>query len=135
VVGDEPFLRLGAVFAIGILIEFQRGWQLRSLPEGARGADICTFDLVCLLGGIAALHDRRHLLTFGLAAMVVSGDAVLTATAATALLLDVKLSLHAWLGHLSRDELFAVLQLFVMSVVLLPVLPDRGFCPRGALNS
>jgi uncharacterized membrane protein (DUF4010 family) len=28
-----------------------------------------------------------------------------------------------------------VLQLFVMSVVLLPVLPDRGFCPRGALNS
>ncbi len=67
--------------------------------------------------------------------MVVSGDAALTVATMTALLLDVELSLHAWLGHLSRDELFAVLQLFVMSVVLLPVLPDRGFCPRGALNS
>ncbi len=83
------------MLTIGIFIEFQHGWQLRSLLKGARGADICTFDLVCLLGGIAALHDRRHLLTFGLAAMVVSGDTVLTATAATALLLDVKLSLYA----------------------------------------
>ncbi len=172
--GSEPFLRLAAALAIGVLIGLERGWQSRELPEGARGAGIRTFGLIGLLGGITAslaetlgpmamvaifsafavimligrlraaeiTHDMgltttiAALLTFALAAMAVIGDAALAAAGAvvTALLLGVKPTLHAWLEHLSRDELFAVLQLLVMSVVLLPVLPDRGFGPWAALN-
>jgi uncharacterized membrane protein (DUF4010 family) len=42
--------------------------------------------------------------------------------------------LHRWLAGLERLELAAALQLLVISLVLLPVLPDRGFGPGAVLN-
>jgi len=76
------------------------------------------------------------LLAFVLAVVAVSGDARLAAAGAviTTLLLGIKPTLHAWLERIAYDELLAVLKLLVMSVVLLPVLPNRGFGPWQTLN-
>ena len=76
------------------------------------------------------------LLTFALGALAVRGDMALAAAGAviTALLLGIKPIVHHWLTRITYDELLAVLKLLVMSVVLLPVLPDRGFGPWSALN-
>lgn len=76
------------------------------------------------------------MLTFALGALA-SLDYIAVASAvgvATALVLGFKPELHHWLKTISRAELLAMLKLLLISVVLLPVLPDRGFGPWLALN-
>jgi len=76
------------------------------------------------------------LLTFVLGTLATLDHASLAASAAvvTALLLRFKDVLHGWLRRLERRELHAVLQLLLISVVLLPVLPDQGYGPWQVLN-
>lgn len=49
-------------------------------------------------------------------------------------LLRFKTALHGWLKQLRLQELTAGIQLLLISVVLLPLLPNRGFGPWSALN-
>jgi uncharacterized membrane protein (DUF4010 family) len=67
------------------------------------------------------------LLAFALGALAVMGDKTAAAAAgvATALLLALKAALHAWLKRLTWEELRAGLILAAMTVILLPLLPDR----------
>jgi uncharacterized membrane protein (DUF4010 family) len=76
------------------------------------------------------------LLTFVLGALAASGEVAVAAAAAVvaALLLSSKPALHRWLGTLNREELSAGLQLLLLSVVVLPLLPDQGYGPWQALN-
>lgn len=76
------------------------------------------------------------LLTFGLGALAGNGE--LTAAASTAvvvtLLLGFKAELHGLLLRIDRQELLATLRLLLISVVLLPILPNTGFGPWAAFN-
>lgn len=76
------------------------------------------------------------LLTFVFGAVAGLGHADLAGAGAVAMviLLGLKPELHAWLQRISRDELKALFTLLLISVVLLPVLPDRDFGPWGAWN-
>jgi uncharacterized membrane protein (DUF4010 family) len=76
------------------------------------------------------------LIAYALGAVAATGELALAASAAvvTALLLGLKPAMHGWLRRISETELLAGLKLLVISVVLLPVLPDRGFGPWEALN-
>ena len=71
------------------------------------------------------------MLTFVLGALAARGQMQIAVAAAvlTAMLLGIKPILHGWIARISFEELLAVLKLLVMSAVLLPVLPDRGFGP------
>ena len=87
-------------------------------------------------GDIGATTQFAALLTFALAALAGRGHLVIAAAGGvvTALLLGYKGRLHEWLGRLERRELEAAIQLLLISVVLLPLLPDRGYGPWEALN-
>ncbi len=76
------------------------------------------------------------LVTFVLGCLAVAGEAVLAASAAviTALVLDNKKELHEALQKLQEYELDAALKLLLISIVLLPLLPNRTYVPWGALN-
>jgi uncharacterized membrane protein (DUF4010 family) len=76
------------------------------------------------------------LLTFVLGALAASGQVAAAAAGAVvaALLLSAKPAMHRWLGTLRRHELSAGLQLLLLSVVVLPLLPDQGYGPWQALN-
>lgn len=76
------------------------------------------------------------LLTFLLGAQATQGDLTLAAAAAVVatLLLDLKTTLHGWLARIEERELTALLRLLLISVVILPFLPDRDFGPWQALN-
>ena len=76
------------------------------------------------------------MLAFALGAYAVLGDMVLAAAAGVAatLLLALKAMLHDWLRRLTWSELRSGLVLLAMTVILLPVLPNRAFGPFGALN-
>lgn len=76
------------------------------------------------------------LLTFVFGSVAVVGEVAIAAAAAvvTTLLLSYKPALHRWLGTLELGELRAGIKLLIISVVLLPVLPNRGYGPWQALN-
>jgi len=80
--------------------------------------------------------EVAELLVFLLGALAVLGDTTLAAAGAVAILalLSAKPALHQWVEQIKRLELTAAVELLVLSVVLLPVLPDRGFGPGEALN-
>lgn len=76
------------------------------------------------------------LLTFALGALVVAGFALVAVAVAviSVFILDAKTRLHGWLTRLSESELLAIFKLLLISVVALPLLPNRGFGPGGVLN-
>ena len=76
------------------------------------------------------------LVTFALGALAAQGEVVIAASAAviTTVLLGLKPVLHGWLQHLHRVELFAAFKLLLISVVMLPLLPDKGYGPWQVLN-
>lgn len=87
-------------------------------------------------GDLSATTAMAGLLTFLLGATAVKGEMAVAASGAVvaAILLSVKPILHGWLQRIEYRELSAALKLLLISVVLLPVLPDRGFGPWAALN-
>ncbi len=76
------------------------------------------------------------LLTFALGALATLGYGELAAAGAvvTTILLGVKPTLHRWVRRLEERELHAVLKLLLISVVVLPLLPNQGYGPWEALN-
>lgn len=76
------------------------------------------------------------LLTFALGVLAVRGDMVLAAAVAVVAvaLLDLREAMHGWIQRIDKAELSAAIKLLLISVVVLPVLPDRGYGPGGVLN-
>lgn len=105
-------LAVAALFAVSFR---QAAESAATLSITTAVAGLATFCLGLLAGG-------------GHGAIAV-GTAVVVA-----LLLDLKPILHAWLRRIQRAELNAALQLGVLSAVVLPLLPDAGYGPYGALN-
>ncbi|EIJ34367.1 MgtC/SapB family protein [Thiothrix nivea] len=85
---------------------------------------------VSITGVVAAL------LVFILGALAVSGmEEIAVAVGVVALLLlEYKPLLHRWVNALEESELRAASKLLLISAVVLPLLPDRGFGPWQALN-
>ncbi|SEA34910.1 Uncharacterized membrane protein, DUF4010 family [Desulfuromusa kysingii] len=75
-------------------------------------------------------------LTFCFGAVAVAVDPVIATAAAvvTAIILDNKEEIHSWVHKLKAHELDAGLKLLVISVVLLPLLPNQQMGPGGVLN-
>ena len=76
------------------------------------------------------------LITFTLGATAARGHLTLAAIAGvtTAVMLSLKPVLHHWLKTLQEQELSAAFKLLLISVVMLPVLPNEGYGPWQALN-
>jgi uncharacterized membrane protein (DUF4010 family) len=76
------------------------------------------------------------LITFTLGALTVFGHITLASASAVVItsLLGFKPLLHGWLKKLEQEELNATLKLLLISVVILPILPDQGYGPWDAFN-
>lgn len=77
-----------------------------------------------------------EMIAFSLGALAAMGDGAAAAAGgvvATALL-GAKDTLHGWLRRLEQLELRAAIKLLLISVVLLPVLPNQGYGPEEVLN-
>lgn len=76
------------------------------------------------------------MLCFTLGAFAVRGDMVVAAACGVVVmgLLALKPVLHSWLKRLSWIELRSVLVLLTMTLILLPLLPNRTVDPWSALN-
>jgi uncharacterized membrane protein (DUF4010 family) len=76
------------------------------------------------------------LVTFTLGALTVFGHATLASASAVVItaLLGSKPLLHGWMKKLEQRELNATLKLLLISVVMLPILPDEGYGPWAVFN-
>lgn len=76
------------------------------------------------------------LVAFLLGALPVYGYASLAAAAAvlTSILLSLKPLLHGWLKRLEPEDWYATLKLLLISVVMIPLLPNKGYGPWQAIN-
>lgn len=76
------------------------------------------------------------LITFLLGVLAGFGHFEVAASAAvvTAVILGLKPALHRWLMTIERQELAAAFKLLVISIVVLPILPNQGYGPWEALN-
>ncbi|MCC4263779.1 DUF4010 domain-containing protein [Oceanimonas baumannii] len=76
------------------------------------------------------------LLTFCFGALAMAGSPAIAATAAviTVFILDNKREIHGLLRKLQEHELDAGLKLLLISVVMLPLLPNQQMGPGGVVN-
>lgn len=76
------------------------------------------------------------LVTFTLGALTVFGHITLASATAVVItsLLSFKPLLHGWVKKLEQHELNATLELLLISVVVLPILPNQGYGPWAAFN-
>lgn len=76
------------------------------------------------------------LTTFILGLSATAGQALIAAISAVVIttLLGLKPILHAWVRRLSAEELNASIKFLLISVVLLPLLPNQGYGPWQAFN-
>jgi uncharacterized membrane protein (DUF4010 family) len=70
----------------------------------------------------------------GVASMLGAMAPAAAVAVVAALLLAMKAPLHRWVARIERLELDAVLKLALISVVVLPLLPDQGYGPGEVLN-
>lgn len=123
--------------ATGLMAESQGGWVLAGgmaaigliagvahfrSPQAERDVSITTLTALLCTFGLAALAGLGYLAGAGGAAVVM------------VLLLGIKPELHGFLRRIRREELLATIRLLLVSVVILPILPDQGYGPGQALN-
>ncbi len=87
-------------------------------------------------GSFGATTVIAAMLAFALGALAVLGDprAAAAAGVVVATLLAAKAILHAWLERLTWEELRSGLILLAMTVIMLPLLPDRELSPWFPVN-
>ena len=141
--------RVGGLRTYGLTGLLGGVWTLlaRELGGVALGLGFAALATVWLLAHLQVVRQRSEpdlgvtsvvaaLLTFALGGLAVAGHMAVAAAGGviTALLLGLKPQLHAGLKQLTENELMAVMKLALISVVILPVLPNEGYGPWGALN-
>jgi len=131
----------GMIALLGAII-VQLGGAYRDLLLGAGLLGIA------MLMGTGYWRETRHsadvsittsiaaLVAFSLGAMAGLGHLVVASSSAVVvtIILDFRLELHSMVAHIEKEELAATLRLLLISVVLLPILPNRGLGPWNALN-
>jgi uncharacterized membrane protein (DUF4010 family) len=121
------------------------GLAARHVDTAGFGLGFLAFSAVMATVHVTGLRHSDHpgitslvaaLLTFALGALAALGSVV--PAAATAVVASLLLGFKPWfkraLAGLEELELHATLKLLLLTVVLLPILPDRGFGPGDALN-
>jgi uncharacterized membrane protein (DUF4010 family) len=139
--------RIAGIRTFGLIGLLGGLWQLLAREAGEILFAIAFLAFVVLLA-ISHIAEARvskdygvttliaAMITFVLGALAVRGHHVIAATGAvlTTILLSLKPLLHRWLQRVEAAELAAALKLLLVSVVILPVLPDQGYGPWQALN-
>ncbi|HLF97428.1 MAG TPA: MgtC/SapB family protein [Methylococcaceae bacterium] len=145
--GGEEGSRVAGIRTFGLISLLGALWQLLSAAHGPLTLAVAfgAFALLIVAGAVLEIRGKNNysittpvaaLVAFALGALAMAGHLALAAAASvlTTVLLGLKPVLHGWLRRLEPRELNATFMLLLISVVLLPVLPDRTFDPWQALN-
>jgi uncharacterized membrane protein (DUF4010 family) len=138
IAGLRTFSLIGLLGGVAVLLSREVGTWFIGVAFAAVGALSITAHVLDVqedqdLGSTTAFS---MMLVFVLAAWASHG-AVIPAMAVTVVvisLLGYKPVLHSWLKMISSQDFYAGAKLLIISVVLLPLLPNQGYGPWQALN-
>lgn len=138
IAGVRTFGLIGLLGGITALLSEQLGFITFGLAFIAMTA---MFTAV-YIGNLKHLNDVgittliAALLTFMLGALAAQGEVIIAGAVGViaTLLLAHKSLIHSWISALEGQELRAVLTLLLISLVVLPILPNKGYGPYGVLN-
>jgi uncharacterized membrane protein (DUF4010 family) len=138
----SPWLAAAGLIAAGSLIALSHWANARSAKgsawRSAPNPEILDADQVLRGPRRSSLVTESALLAmYAIGALISSGDHILVAVAAAttiAVLLEFKVELHGFVAKLGEADIKAILQFALISLVILPVLPDRTFGPYDVLN-
>lgn len=123
-------------FLCGLAAKAGWGWML---PVGLAG--VCAVAVAAYMVRSRGPHkgtttEFMALLAFVFGALAALGYLIPAATFAVVatLLLSVKAPLHHLAESIQEDEIYAILKFGVVSVIILPLLPNRASGPLQALN-
>lgn len=139
--------RIAGIRTFG-LIGFSGGLSMllaRTLGYPVLGFVFLALSAILIAAHLSDMPTRRDvgittivaaLVTFLLGALAVEGERMIAAAGAvvTMTLLSMKPVLHRWLRGIQQPDLLAAIKLLLISVVVLPALPDRDMGPWDALN-
>lgn len=115
--GEQWLIAVGLLLVGAMMIAaYMRDPQ----PEGDPGTTTVAALMLCYGLGVLVWHDEIQL-------------AVMLGIAAT-MLLYFKPELRGWSQQMTRRDLLSVLQFAVLSLIILPLVPNRNYGPYGALN-
>jgi uncharacterized membrane protein (DUF4010 family) len=97
---------------------------------------VVSYHASCKAGHVGATTEFAALVTYVLGALAGSGQMMVAGATgvAVAVLLAVKPRIERLSRAMTDEELFAVLQLAVISAIVLPLLPDQGYGPWEVWN-
>ena len=87
-------------------------------------------------GDVSATITIVGFITIGIGVFAATGETVIASVlaAVTTLILSLRRQLHRWIGELSEGELHAIARFALISMAVLPVLPNQDFGPYDAWN-
>ena len=128
----------GLVGLLGAVCGLLGGWMVVA-GLLALGAFVVLANVLASRGGPAEpglTTEAALLLIFAVGALAVAGPLLVAVVvgATVAVLLQFKQELHGAARRLSDADLRAIFQFVLLSLVILPVLPDRAYGPYDVLN-
>ncbi len=127
------FGSLSALLATGF-----GGWVIAAGILGLAGLIMVGNYLRSQAGPIDAgqTTELAMLLMYGIGVYVVKGDSTLAVGlgASVAVLLHLKGTLHRTVERIGEKDIRAIMQFAVISLIVLPILPDKTFGPYNVLN-
>lgn len=133
-------------FPLITLLGTLTGMLAQNYGGGVVTAGFVAMTALVLLGNYAAIKAGRidpglttevaMLMMFGVGAYLVLGPltVAIVVGSAVAVLLFLKPQMHAIAHAIGTNDLMAIMQFVVISLIVLPVLPNRPFDPYGVLN-
>src|SRR5690554_996631 len=138
VAGMRTYALVGLLGGIATLLSLKvTAWVLPSTLLAVCIAAVIAYRARMLqMGNYSITGIIGLLLTFCFGAVAVAVDITIAATAAviTTIILDNKNEIHSALNRLQEHELDAALKLLLISVVMLPLLPNEDMGLGGMLN-
>jgi uncharacterized membrane protein (DUF4010 family) len=123
-------------FLCGLAARAGWGWMLPVGLVGVSAIAVAAYMVRSQVPHKGTTTEFMALLAFVFGALAALGYLIPAATFAVAatLLLSVKGPLHRLAESIQEDEIYAILKFGVVSIIILPLLPNRAFGPFGALN-
>ena len=123
-------------FLCGLVAKAGWGWMLPVGLAGVSAVAVAAYMVRSQGPHKGTTTEFMALLAFVFGALAALGYLIPAATFAVVatLLLSVKAPLHRLAESIQEDELYAILKFGVVSVIILPLLPNRVFGPLEVLN-
>jgi uncharacterized membrane protein (DUF4010 family) len=135
--GIRTFPLISAFGFLGALASsFTSYWVFIFLFIGFCGVVITSYIFSAQDGKKGATSEVTALLVFLLGGLVYWNFVILAAIIAIiiTLFLSLKFQLHTFAGQVNREDIFATVKLGILTVIILPLLPDETIGPLNVLN-